>query len=276
MNIRSDSTENYIIDVLAKRHQMTIQALQKEIEKKHWTTISSAKMYRIINRLINEYVLIKESWLVKLNGLRVTYCYEYSKKLLISYKEHETVEELPKDIDYYYAHSLNELEWIWTDMTAKILTNISCDTLFFYDSHLYYMLWIFDTWTKVYKNLLQKENTILYLVGSSSFLDKYASWFSKNEQIHIHHINNSPFTQSGYSLRIFWDYFIEVYIPENIVHFFDQFFDTITSIDQFDADLYKSLFSMKAKCTLRIHHNKKLADNYRTTLQTLAFRNKNI
>jgi hypothetical protein len=66
--------------------------------------------------------------------------------------------------------------------------------------------------------------------------------------------------QDGYILRILWDYILEFLLPEPLQNLFAQFYAKVQKIEDFDLDLFLSLFKIKTKCKLTIRRNKKDAE----------------
>ena len=60
-------------------------------------------------------------------------------------------------------------------------------------------------------------------------------------------------------MRILGDYVIEAFIPDDLAPFFENIYKNTTMMESFDLDIFRQIFRVKTKATLRITHDKHLA-----------------
>ena len=69
-------------------------------------------------------------------------------------------------------------------------------------------------------------------------------------------------------MRVLGDYIIELVMPNNIARFFEQIFVKVQKIEDFDFELFYSIFKMKAKYKISVRKSKKDAALLRKKIQS--------
>jgi uncharacterized secreted protein with C-terminal beta-propeller domain len=72
--------------------------------------------------------------------------------------------------------------------------------------------------------------------------------------------DDTPFLKEGYCITVVGDFVFEVLYPPEISDYFKIFFDVITDIKDFKADLFHRIFEMKANCKLTLRRDEMQAN----------------
>ena len=136
-----------------------------------------------------------------------------------------------------------------------------CDT-YVYQAHTYYMIWMQET----EQNFFQEESKIskiYYVTGNDTFLDKHGLSFYTKMWIDAKIKKEIAFPKDGYCVTIIWDYIFELIYPPHISDYFRVLFESISSKSNLNTELFYKIFQMRAKYTLSIRRNEKMATTLR-------------
>ena len=62
-------------------------------------------------------------------------------------------------------------------------------------------------------------------------------------------------------------YIVEVQFPNLINRQFKVFFDSVRAVEQLDIELFSSIFEIKARCSLKVSHDKPRAKKLKAKLK---------
>lgn len=268
MLLRSNSVENAVLELLVRYQKLSVQELYQALDAQYMITISLPQLYKILQRMTKEYILVKKYGVIMLNTYRISQIEKDVETLKASVALPEKWEIVKHGTTQYYTTwSINEQETVWIDLTAKILEHEKPTDLYMYDSHLYYMLWFFDTWTRVYDPQLPDTGKMYYLLWNDTFLDRYTQSLAKSKRMYFHTSPEVNFTREWYSIRVLGNYIIEIFIPEALQHTFEDIYTYTNSLEEFNLDLYKWLFGIKTQTKFRVTHDKYRAQEIATYIK---------
>lgn len=266
MHLRSHPVENHILELLSREQTFSTQQLHSSLTSQYQEDISLPQLYKIIQRMIKEHILIKQYWWIQINTWWVK---QVSHEIEQLKPTNTWTQDLIKywSTQYYYAKSLYERENIWADLTTKILQQQQPKHIFSYDTHPYYIFSLQDMWTKNYDAYLEDDGYLFYAIWHNFFMDTYALSYISSKKIHTS-ITNKYHTKNHWwiSIRVLWDYIIEAPLPEAINSWFENIFTITTYAESFDRDLYRKWFELKKKCHLRITHDAHLAQLHKKNI----------
>jgi len=261
---------NWVLEILSLNKDISTKDIHDKLSKQYWINISTAQLYKTISKLIGDYIVTKKDWGYSLNVLWIN-------KMKIIMSNVEDVYFNQKDFSllndweqfFFYATSKIDSEKTRTDINAKIfMESWPCD-LYFYDSHAYYLLWMYERFIDAYNMFLQEDHKIYNIIGNNTFLDNYVYKIVWDKRIELKTLEKHDFLKVWYTLRILWDYILELVMPNNIARFFEQIFSKVQNIEDFDSELFYSIFKMKAKYKISVRKSKKDAEMLRKKIATL-------
>lgn len=145
MYLRGNRVENYVLELLLMNRKLSIKEIHLALEHQYTYEISLPQLYKIIQKLTKEYVLVRKHGVVMLNAWWIRQVKKDVKKLSSVVEQSGNIDFIKHGTtQYYHASTLNEREVIWVDLVSKILTQQEPENLFFYDAHLYYLLGMQD------------------------------------------------------------------------------------------------------------------------------------
>jgi len=266
----TEPVQNAIINILAEKQSLEIEELQKELHKNK-VSVSRANLYRFVKKMIQSLILVKVQKELRLNSIWMNNILQFSKKIQEDSQKQKTSFEIDLkegEKTVFHGTSLQDLDVVWCHIMSVLGEQSPPENWYGYDAHPWYHIGMADTEITLYKTLYKNQHPVFILFGNNTFLDQYAA-----SLINIEGYNTTlcqtqpPFPGDGYVAWSMGDYIIEVFFPEIIERHFSIFFKTITSIDQFDPQVFADIFKMKAPCKLTFRRNKKDAEVIRNQIK---------
>lgn len=122
---------------------------------------------------------------------------------------------------------------------------------YIYQARPYYALGMHDTEMAFFKEA-KKLAEVYFLSGNTKFLDLYGISSYTNIWIPALAVDNLPFMKEGYCVTVVGSYVFEVLYPKEISDYFNIFFESITTMDTFNPELFYRIFTMKSSCKLTL------------------------
>lgn len=259
-------SQSAIIEILSKKPGIKINTLHEMMEKDYDISISIQNLYRTVAQLADALVVFRDkgklslhmSWLDGLISLVETAKIHYQWDI-------DGIMDIPREegkVVKYRANSIFGLDAYWDHILLQVVSMTEDTTWYEYTSHSYHALAIPDLENAFYRNLADRGVDMRILIGSTSFLDTYAEKTSSSPFTSIL-TDKSPFPKDGYQLFICGDYVLESLIPDVVLEQLTRFFDTVTSIDAFDVDLFRSAFRTRAECKISVRKSAEEAKKLR-------------
>jgi len=266
--------DNQIIQLLAKKEKSTIPAILKELNKTSHK-ISKAQLYKIVNRLLDNHVVIKEYWFLMLNEFwlkkleRLLETVRGWREAIIAPGHH-----LLKNWDskVYYTETMKDLDIKRSDVVAKIASIGEHKNIYASASHLYHVLWDTNLELNTYQYLLNSGWKMYDIIKWDSFLDEYAVNIVKSSPVKdnfiVKLVGDEPYIEDGLMIEVVWDYIIETQVPETLRSYFKQFYFTVKKIEDFDSELFESIFTIRSDCRLKITRDAKKAASFKKKIRS--------
>lgn len=250
-----------IIKILVRYHNLSVQDLHAEL-KKAQLKVSLPNLYRVVQTLIDQYVLIKKLGKLQLHHSWIMELQQLSQQLVS--RSSWNIDDVLGLIDWeklvVKATSLIELETQRVDIVMSLNLHYPVnDWFFWYNEHSYFTLGLTDIESDANQKLATNNVPIFGILGSDTPLDIRA----KNKQL-----ENKDWTRSiiiypesifektsWYCLNIYGDRIFEVILPAQVTNLFNIYFDNIQSYKKLDLNWYKSLFSLKDSFKLTIRRD---------------------
>ncbi len=94
-------------------------------------------------------------------------------------------------------------------------------------------------------------------------MDQYALKLRQNNPLQTKIDTSLPFSHNGYCLNFAGEYILEIIFPSTLNTYFEQFFSTVDRIEDFDPEVFKSIFHMKAKCKFILRRSSQNTQHYK-------------
>lgn len=250
-----------IIHKLIEYKWSSLQELHQQVNKEY--QISLPNFYKIIGKLINEQIIIKEQGKLFLHQRRIIGFLDIADHLKKTYlTEWRNIAQLQEgQIMYHEASSIEALDGVRGDRMLQVNKMYGKqESTYVYQAHPYYALWMNKTEMAFFKEA-NKVADVYFLTGNTNFLDTYGASLYTAIGIKSQATTTIPFIKNGYCVTVIGEYIFEVLYPQEISDYFKIFFDTIKDIKDFNADLFHRIFAMKADCKLTLRRDALQAKN---------------
>lgn len=250
-----------IVHKLIEHKWASLQEIHKHVNNEY--QISLPNFYKIIGRLIDEQIIIKENGKLFLHNRRVIGFLDIADNLKKAYlTEIGSVAQLQEgQAMYHEASSIETLDGVWWDRMLQVNRIYGKqESTYVYQARPYYALGMNKTEMSFFKEA-NKLTDVYFLTGNTNFLDTYGTDLYKKIGIRSLATPDVPFLKEGYCVTVIGDYVFEVVYPKEISEYFKIFFDTIQDIKKFNPELFHRIFEMKANCKLTLRHDSIQANN---------------
>lgn len=245
---------NHIIRAILHHKRLRTKDLHQILQDDYGVTYSQSQLYKTIRRMLTSYILIKNRGEVCLNALWT----EKVKSLSTSIAAYENTLWLvlpgENSEKRYYANSLKDLDIIWVEVHGKIVQDTQPRALYFYDSHPYFMLGSPDT-EQEYTSFAARSAQIYWVIAHDTLLDRRALTHQEKNGAQCRMAPMIDLPHTGYYVAVLGPYILEVHMPEIIRAYCDAVFESVSSMDNFDAQAFQAIFTMKHQCFLTVKHN---------------------
>jgi hypothetical protein len=256
-----DPLHDIIIRKLTVHKGISTQSLHKLVNEE--IQISLPNFYKIIEKLIDHRVLMKENGKLYLHNRRILGVLELADELRSVYTtEISNVTQLQEGQSIIHeASSIKALDVVRADWELSINRLYGeTEPSYMFHSHPYYILGAQET-EFAFRKQVAKMSTFYYLCANAKFLDVYgAELYQQAGATKVLASDDTPFLKEGYCITVVGDFVFEVLYPLEISDYFKMFFDTIKEIKDFNADLFHRIFEMKANCKLTLRRDKVQAE----------------
>jgi len=232
--------------------------LYEEVKKQYDIKVSLQNLYRTVGQMVEKQILVREGKKISLNFVWITHQIKFTENIRQTYITVRTESDIPRtdgERHEFTAESLAALDPQWNDVIAEIAGLYKDPTWYEYNSHPWHFLAMSDTEDRLYESLGTRGYK---LYGNDTFLDRYGTTLAALRCPKAI-AKDSPFPKEGYSLWVCEDYIVECVFPEVLSKHFAFFFHTIHSIDEFNVDLFSSIFRMKIHCKIVVRKSTKNA-----------------
>ncbi len=256
-----DQLYDIIIHKLIDHKWASIQELHIYITREY--QISLPNFYKVIWKLVDDQIIIKENGKLFLHNRRVLGFLDLADELKKTYLSETSNITLLLEWQsmYHEATSIESLDWVRGDwMLAVNRIYGKEESTYVYQAHPYYTLWMNKT-EMAFFSQANKLADVYFLSWNIGFLDTY--WTNLYTKIWIKAKNSDklPFLKDGYCVTMVGDFIFEVLYPKEISDYFKIFFDSIKDIKDFNPDLFHRIFEMKANCKLTVRRDNNQAKN---------------
>jgi hypothetical protein len=256
-----------VVEMVAVYPQITIGELHDHLKKKMKLQISLAHLYRVVTRMIDGQILIKNHGKLSLNLMWVSYVEFIAGRAKRILQHAEDFSLRPGERKTYEAHSLLDVEAVWNHVLVSLYRSLKEKTIHKYYSHAWWQLGRNAEEISFYKRLKEGGIECHWVFGSDSFLDQVGAK-RVNEVFTGVAAKDAPFPIEGYNLNVYGEYVIECILPDKICRHFDLFFGNVKSMKEFDHELFLDIFGMRGKYKVTVWRNAKQADLLRKKLLT--------
>lgn len=224
--------------------------------------ISIANLYRMVQVLTDQYVLIKKAGRLQLHSSWITELQQLGQQLSqrMSWHYHEILDLADGEQFVVRAATLLDIETQWVDIAMTLNLHAPArDWYFWYNEHSYFTLGVPNIEADANQKFVKNALPIYGIIGSDTSLDRWCKEEQLKAQDNATNIVISADTvfkkTPGYCLNIYGDWVIELVLPLQVRSLCHMYFDNVQSIDLLDTEWYTSLFTLKNSYKLMIRRD---------------------
>lgn len=264
----TNKQENALIDILSMQKDIQIQQIHEILKKDYDIVISLAQLYKTINKLLDNQIIVKQWKKVSLNLRWIEKVRSFVQSVEKNYLS--SLDEFDFDMgntQTFHADSLFALDTIWNNAIQKMITLSPWEDIYFYDSHPYHILGLPGTEHEL-MSYLANHQTIYYLFWNIKILDQYGAELLERKWCLSRCHDDTPFLKEWYCNVLVGDYILESIFPNLLTEYFATFFDKVQDISEFNMEQFASIFKIKVTVSFTIKKSPTHVERIRKKIQS--------
>ncbi|TSC58208.1 MAG: hypothetical protein Greene041619_768 [Candidatus Peregrinibacteria bacterium Greene0416_19] len=250
-----------VLTIVSVTPGITVAELHARMRKAgHDVTLQH--LYRIVNRLTDEQILVKTGTHVAVNLMWLSYLQffaERGKGNLQKLSVHERIFPMKEgQRRTFKVDTLADLQTLWNHLLVQLHGVAPQKHLLKYYSHAWWQLGKHALTAEFYRRITQEGVRCYWLFGNDTFLDQYAARMHR-EVMDTRLTSDPPFPREGYNLNVYGAYMFECLLPERLTRQLAFVFSSVSSIDQFDVSVFDDIFTLRDQITLKVTCSEKQA-----------------
>lgn len=263
---------NGVVDIVSQRPGISVKELHEELEDKLKAKVTLQHLYRVVNRLTEEQVMLKKRGKLTLNLMwlgQVELFAKQAKQRLTQPGMQQT--QLPltpgTQVDMQ-CQTLSEVQATWYHMLVQIRTVTPPEDkeVFKYYSHAWWLNHEAEDHEDFYRRIAERGLVCYWLYGNDTYLDRRAARMHK-DLFKSKIADRPPFPAEGYCINVHGEYVLECLFPQKISKHFESIFSSVESEKDFDSDVIRDVFTLKAPYVIKLRRDtsraRELADKIR-------------
>lgn len=256
-----------ILDAVAGTPHISLAELHATLRRRR-VDITLQHLYRTVNRMVEEQILLKSGTTVSVNLMWLSYLEFFAGRAKTTILQDRSQQVFPlKDGErrMFKVHCLLDLQTIWNHLLVELYRSEPQKYLFKYYSHAWWQLGKHSLDPAFYKRITELGVRCYWVFGNTTFLDHHAADLHK-DLMDVRLVEKPPFPSEGYCLNVYGPYVFECLFPEKITKHFDFIFHNVTAFEQFDPEIFSDIFLLKVPLTLKVSRSEKQAAPLRATI----------
>lgn len=271
-----DTPVSIVLDILSEKPRLTVKDLYEFFLEKSEQKMTLQGFYKMISQLINQLVLVKEGKMVSLNASWIYNLVKFTEKvkklylrkeaysfnILLNEGESKTFTfETVKDMDNFWHHVL------FLIVSYYEQNKHSDKNAYVYTDHGWFQVIRVDMEKALVRLYQENKMNLYHIIGSDTFLDKYAVKFSDEENCFVTS-KFIPTLGKNYYGMVIGDFLIKTKLPNFIYEEMEEFYQKVTNINNFNSEELNKLIIEPAKTKITITKNKKKAQQFRKLIKS--------
>jgi len=284
--LKINAPESLILAILAKKPKLTSKEIFDFFSKKYPKRMTIQGFYKIIRRMLDDRILLKENAHISLDSFWVNEVVGFAKTIEKTYlKTDSNLTDILLDegesktydfenivaMDNVWSHGLNLVRQYYADHEHPDKNAYSRN---------YFSVFHIARTESENVNLQYFESSSMqwYMAsGSDTFLNHLPSKLIEEENYHqcvfdfekFKEANKDKLIEKNYWATIIGDFVFEARFPKYVFELIEKIYAETQSIAEFNADKISSLFLEPGKTYLTVSHDKKKAEMIRQEVKAL-------
>jgi len=264
---KTKKTKDLIISLLTEEYPLTVKVVTNKIRKKYNVSVSFQGVYKVINQLLEEGVLVKEGKYISINKNWIINVRDFIERLQKKYFEEVKPRgktEVSGEIRVYTFNNLIEKDKFWCKLHEKwILEESKNDKrpTTWWGGHCWWVIAQLDNEDALVKQMIKHKTEMYWLNNSDTFLDKWAKTYYKGK--YLHYKTGLKNADNSIYIMAIGDYIFECRYPKEIVKELEEFYKEVKDVPDMDLSGLMNILTKKINVEIIVMKNKILADRLR-------------
>lgn len=258
-----------ILEIVASSKSLSFDDLRRHLARAHGG-LSNATLYRRLNELIEQQVLLRYKRRLSLNLVWVSHLLHFSETIRQNYAVASQLVPLPRrEGEYrdYHAGSLANLDPIWNNIHIELGMRCNERVWFGYNSHPWYPLGMPDTEQRLQESFAANGYRYHLLYGGDSVLDRYGRQLFRIDGFQTATGRPACLDPHNYAVWAGHGYLLECVLPASVARSFANFFSRVKRPSAFNRSAFAKVFKSKTPCRLRVTKSRRQAQKMRALLE---------
>lgn len=112
---------NAVLEILSLNKNLSIKEIHEKIERQYGIKISTAQLYKIIGKMVADFIVTKQQGKYLLNALWINKMKNLMSNIEDAYLQHKEFSLLNEGENFFfYGNNKIDIEKTWSDVVAKI------------------------------------------------------------------------------------------------------------------------------------------------------------
>lgn len=260
----ADALMDVILRTVAQHPGISVADLHAALRKKK-RSVTLQHLYRKVNQLIDEEILIKRKATLTVNLMWLSYLEFFASEAKKSVAKNTALTVFPLREGQrvaFAADTMNAVQTLWHHLLVQLHRTAPQPTLYKYYSHAW---WVWNKRTldvAFYKKIYDSGVRCLWLYGNNTDLDRSAVTMYPDileSRISL----DVALPAEGYNLNVYGDYVFECIFPAHIARHLDLVFHATLSKKKEELAIIDDIFAMQAEYSVTVWRNATLAEKFR-------------
>lgn len=281
-----NTPESIILDILSIKNRLTSKEIFDFFVKKYTKKMTLQGFYKVIRKMLNDRILLKEGMLLSLDSFWVNKVMEFSKRIEKTYLQTEASsanilleEGESRVLEFENIISMDNLWVHGLNLARYFYAKNDCPDKNAYSRNYFSVFHIARTESEsVNLQYFESSKMEWYMAsGSDTFLNHLPPKLMEQENYHQFIFDFDAYqkkykgapVEKNYWVTVIGDFIFEARFPKYIFELLEKIYEETKNISEFNADRIKILFQEPGKSHLTISRNKKKAELIRQEIKEL-------
>ena len=274
------------MDILSIKNRLTSKEIFDFFVKKYTKKMTLQGFYKVIRKMLNDRILLKEGMLLSLDSFWVNKVMEFSKRIEKTYLQTEASsanilleEGESRVLEFENIISMDNLWVHGLNLARYFYAKNDCPDKNAYSRNYFSVFHIARTESEsVNLQYFESSKMEWYMAsGSDTFLNHLPPKLMEQENYHQFIFDFDAYqkkykgapVEKNYWVTVIGDFIFEARFPKYIFELLEKIYEETKNISEFNADRIKILFQEPGKSHLTISRNKKKAELIRQEIKEL-------
>jgi len=232
---KEKSTKDLVISLLIDEYPLSAKQITNKIKSKFSVSVTFQGVYKAINQLIDNGVLIKDGKNIQISKDWITNAKSFIDSLQRKYFEETKAiskSAIGEDIQVYYFDNLITLDKFWNRILEVWFKdpNLKDEYLTQQSGHTWYVLGQLEEETAIL-NSIKERNLKFYTVSvGNTFLDKWSGRYYSEQKFFYTTKKSRKKSQNNHYFIIYDGYIMESIYPDDLTKELDKIYDNAKEI----------------------------------------------